>query len=139
MGLLSAASKFGTRFGKNLKNVQPMHIAPDIFFGGLAGITQPGTWEDKVGMGLLSAGGGALGGVGLRSALPGIRGEGGQIMLDMVGSMGGDLGSQMLIGENLQRLRYGGLTPMEEMQAKNVAMIQQQAVADYLRSKGLAS
>ena len=77
-----------------------MRLAPDIMFGGLEATMTPGDYFDKVSAGLGSAVGASLGGLAL-----GKLGRGNQALstvLDMAGSLGGDMGGRMG-AEQLQR------------------------------------
>ena len=75
-------------------------LAPDIMFGGLEAAMTPGDLADKLIAGGSTALGGSLGGLSLGRL-------GGQnqalgYVLDMAGSIGGDMGGRM-VGEQIQR------------------------------------
>ena len=75
-------------------------LAPDIMFGGLEAAMTPGDLADKLIAGSSTALGGSLGGLAL-----GRLGGGNQALgyvLDMAGSIGGDMGGRM-VGEQIQR------------------------------------
>ena len=77
-----------------------MRLAPDIMFGGLEALMTPGDLVDKGLAGAGSAVGGSLGGLAL-----GKLGKGNQALstvLDMAGSIGGDMGGR-IGAEQLQR------------------------------------
>lgn len=75
-------------------------LAPDLMFGGLEAVMTPGDIADKTIAGLSSAAGGSLGGLAL-GRLGGSNQALGYV-LDMAGSIGGDMGGRM-IGEGLQK------------------------------------
>ncbi len=114
-----------------------MRFGFDAFFGGLAAAQTPGDLGDKLIAGGTQAIGGALGGVGL-NALTGAKGTTG-VVLDMVGSVGGDfagmaVGDQMLRGKDA--LSGGkGQTPYERMgtdeQEKFAAQLRNQILTEY--------
>jgi len=147
-------TSFGRNFASNMKGLSAGDLTSmyglDVAFGIMQGAMTEGDLMDKIGVGTLSATGGALGGTALRS-VPGIGGRNiqGKMGLlnrpstrfigDMIGSWGGDVGAVQLIGDPLQRMRHGGTTPFETAQAENIKMLQQEAVDNYLRSQGLAS
>ena len=66
-----------------------MRLAPDIMFGGLEATMTPGDYFDKVSAGLGSAVGGSFGGLALGKL--GGRNQALATVLDMAGSIGGDL------------------------------------------------
>ena len=158
MGILNLASRgvkgFGKNFASNMMGLSAGDLTSmyglDVAFGIMQGAMTEGDLIDKLGVGALSATGGAMGGTALRS-VPGIGGRDikGKMGLlnrpstrfvgDMIGSWGGDVAAVQLIGDPIQRMRHGGTTPFETAQAENIQMIQKEAVENYLRSQGLVS
>ena len=136
-------TSFGRNFASNMKGLSAGDLTSmyglDVAFGIMQGAMTEGDLMDKIGVGTLSATGGALGGTALRSAVPMLNKPGTRFIGDMIGSWGGDVGAVQLIGDPLQRMRHGGTTPFETAQAENIKMLQQEAVDNYLRSQGLAS
>lgn len=92
-------------------------LAPDLMFGGLEAAMTPGDIGDKLIAGGSTAIGGSLGGLSLGRL--GGKNEALGYVLDMAGSIGGDMGGRV-IGENIQRgkdkLSGGkGQTPYERL------------------------
>ena len=109
----------------------------DAFFGGLAAAQTPGDLGDKLIAGASQAIGGGLGGVGLTAATGAKGGTG--LLLDMVGSVGGDYAG-MAVGDNLMRAKDQlsggkGQTPFERMSAqeqeKFAAQLRNQILTEY--------
>ena len=125
-------------FGDMTKQQVGMRLAPDLMFGGLAGVMTPGDLGDKLIAGGAQAVGGGLGGIALaRGATRMGAGESLQFMADMGGSIGGDFAG-MAVGDTLMRgkdkLGGGqGQTPYERLSAE-----QQQQLEDQIRQQALA-
>ena len=93
-----------------------MRLAPDVFFGTMAGVQTPGDLGDKLIAGTTQAAGGVLGGIGAAGAARSMGiGNAGQIMADMAGSVAGDYAG-MYGGDAALRLKGGGTTPWEKVQ-----------------------
>ena len=125
-------------FGEMTKQQVGMRLAPDLMFGGLAGVMTPGDIGDKLIAGSTQAVGGGLGGIALgRGAAKLGLGEGAGFMADMAGSIGGDFAG-MAVGDTLMRGkdRLGGgsgQTPYERLSAE-----QQKQLEDQIRQQALA-
>jgi|TARA_B100000085_G_scaffold282213_1_gene310332 hypothetical protein len=94
-----------------------MRLAPDLMFGALEGVMTPGDLGDKLIAGTASGLGGGLGGLALGKLGRGNEAAG--FLLDMGGSIGGDMLGRS-VGEVAQRgkdkLTGGeGLTPYEKL------------------------
>ena len=122
-------------FGDMTKGQIGMRLAPDLMFGGIAGLMTPGDLGDKVIAGGSSAIGGGLGGVAV-GRMAGRLGETAGFLGDMAGSMGGDM-IGMGVGESMMRgkdrlLGGSGQTPYEKMndeqQKQFVEQIRQQTL-----------
>ena len=114
-----ALSKAGGFIAKNAganKGEVALRIAPDILFGGMAGLQTPGDLGDKLIAGTTQAAGGALGGIAA-GGLARKMGAGGmtQTMADMGGSILGDYAG-MYGGDAALRIKGGGATPWEKVQ-----------------------
>jgi len=96
-----------------------MNFGMDAGFGVLQGATTPGDLGDKIIAGGTTAIGGAVGGIGLTSALgkhknnPLLR-----MPAEGFGSIGGDMMGQM-VGDTVLRAKGGGTTPWEKVQQGN--------------------
>ena len=122
-------------FGDMTKQQIGMRLAPDLMFGGIAGVMTPGDLGDKLIAGGTQAVGGGLGGIAVGRAA-GRFGETASFLGDMAGSMGGDIAG-MAVGDSMMRgkdrlLGGKGQTPIEKMseeqQAEFVRQTQQQAL-----------
>ena len=92
------------------------NFAPDLVFGAMQGAATPGDLGDKLIAGVTTGVGGALGGVGAVSVLPGAtRNPGMRMLAEFGGGMVGDMGGQM-VGDTVLRAKGGGLTPFEKVQ-----------------------
>ena len=125
-----------TLFGDMTKQQIGMRLAPDLMFGGLAGVMTPGDLGDKLIAGSTQAIGGGLGGVALGRAA-GRFGENAGFLADMAGSIGGDYAG-MAVGDTLMRgkdslMGGSGQTPYERMSAE-----QQLALEEQIRNQALA-
>ena len=129
-------------FGNMTKQQVGMRLAPDLMFGGLAGVMTPGDLGDKLIAGSTQAIGGGLGGVALgRGAAKLGMGENAAFLADMAGSIGGDFGG-MAVGDTLMRgkdrLAGGqGQTPYERMSAEQQAQLEEQIRNQALAGAGL--
>ena len=92
-------------------------LAPDVAFGVMGAVQNPGDLGDKLIAGTTQALGGGLGGIvagrGARAIGMGERAAG---MVDMGASIAGDMVG-MGVGDNLMRIKGGGLTPYEKQAA----------------------
>lgn len=144
----SAAQRFagekgaalGTRLAGQFKDLSPKEamilFGPDILMGGAAGAMTPGDLGDKALVGIGSAAGGVVGGVGGRALVKPGRPIGAMgYAADFIGSTGGDMvgyeGANALV-----RARNGGLTPAEQQMLDYEEQIRQQAVEEFLRGGG---
>jgi len=121
--------------------VTPTNIAtnfgPDIFFGAMQGAMTPGDLGDKLIAGTTTAVGGAMGGVGAVSVLPGAKTNAGMRMLaEMGGGYGGDMMGQM-VGDGLLRAKGGGTTPWEKLQQEGDQQYRQQLEREILAKYGI--
>jgi hypothetical protein len=129
-------------FGNMTKQQVGMRLAPDLMFGGLAGVMTPGDIGDKLIAGSTQAIGGGLGGVALgRGAQRLGLGEGAGFMADMAGSIGGDYAG-MAVGDTLMRGkdRLGGgsgQTPYERLSAEQQKQLEEQIRQQALAGAGL--
>ena len=125
------------------KGITPQEMAfrlgTDALGGGMAMMYTPGDIGDKLIAGAASTVGGAAGGLALgRLGGPGMLGN----ALDLVGSVGGDMGASML-GEQLMKGKSalqgeGFRTPWEKMSEQQQQMMAEQIKQDVLRQYGLA-
>ena len=115
-----------------------LRIAPDILFGGIAGLQTPGDLGDKLIAGTTQAAGGALGGIGA-AGLARKMGAGGmtQTMADMGGSILGDYAG-MYGGDAALRIKGGGTTPWEKVQQGADQDIRSEMERQILAQYGLA-
>ena len=113
-------------------------IAPDIFFGGMAGLQTPGDLGDKLIAGGTQMVGGLAGGVGA-AGLAKKFGAGGttQFLADMGGSVAGDYAG-MYTGDALMRAKGGGMTPWERLQAEGNEQMKEELTQQILQQYGLA-
>ena len=121
--------------------VTPTNIAtnfgPDIFFGAVQGAMTPGDLGDKLIAGTTTAVGGAMGGVGAVSVLPGAKTNQGMRMLaEFGGGYGGDMMGQM-VGDGLLRAKGGGTTPWEKLQQEGDQQYRQQLEREILAKYGI--
>ena len=115
---LKGTGKFFLNNMGRTKGEVAMRVAPDLFFGGMAGLNTPGDLGDKLIAGTTQAAGGVLGGVGgaglaRKVGLP----QGAEFFADMAGSVAGDYAG-MYTGDALMRAKGGGMTPYERLAAE---------------------
>ena len=127
-------------FGDMTKQQIGMRLAPDLMFGGIAGVMTPGDLGDKLIAGTTQAVGGGLGGVAVGRAA-GRLGETAGFLGDMAGSMGGDMAG-MVVGDAVMRGKdrlAGGLgqTPYERMSTQQQEEFVQQLRNQTLQQAGL--
>lgn len=123
-------------FGDMTKGQIGMRLAPDLMFGGVAGLMTPGDLGDKLIAGGAQAVGGGLGGVAVGRAA-GRMGETAGFLGDMAGSFAGDFAG-MAVGDNMMRgkdrlLGGKGQTPYEKLNEE-----QQSALVQQIRNQTLA-
>ena len=106
----------------------------DVGFGGLYGAMTPGDLGDKVIAGTTSALGGFGGSLGLRAGL-GISGGIPMMLTEGIGGVAGDFAAQP-VADALLRMKGGGTTPWEKLQAQERALLEQQILEQFLRGKG---
>ena len=111
-------------------------LAPDAFFGVVGGAMTPGDLGDKVIAGGTQFIGGGLTGIaagrGARALNMGTRAAD---MADMIGSVGGDfLG--MAVGDQILRVKGGGMTPMEQQMMEQDALYRAQLEQEFLQKYG---
>ena len=111
-------------------------LAPDAFFGVVGGAMTPGDLGDKVIAGGTQFLGGGLTGIaagrGARALKMGPRAAD---MADMIGSVGGDfLG--MGVGDQIMRVKGGGMTPMERQMMEQDALYRAQLEQEFLQKYG---
>lgn len=115
-----------------------MRVAPDLFFGGMAGLNTPGDLGDKLIAGGTQAAGGLLGGVGAGGLARKMgAGSTGQVFADMAGSFAGDYAG-MYTGDAIMRAKGGGMTPWERLQAEGQAQQQREIEERLMQAYGLA-
>ena len=115
-----------------------MRIAPDILFGGMAGLQTPGDLGDKLIAGTTQAAGGALGGIVAGGAARKLgAGSAVQTMADMGGSIVGDYAG-MYGGDAALRVKGGGTTPWEKVQQGADQDIRSEMEREILAQYGLA-
>ena len=116
-----------------------MRLGYDAVFGGLAAAQTPGDIGDKAIAGLMSAGGGGVGGL----ALGRLGGKNQYLtnVLDMAGSIGGDFGGMALSDASLRlKDRVGGgmgQTPWEKMGSEQQADYAKELEQQILRQYGI--
>lgn len=111
-------------------------LTPDAIFGVMGGVMTPGDLGDKVIAGGTQFLGGGLTGIaagrGARALGMGPRAAD---MADMVGSVGGDfLG--MAVGDQILRVKGGGMTPMEQQMMEQDALYRAQLEQEFLNKYG---
>lgn len=106
----------------------------DVGFGGLYGAMTPGDLGDKLIAGTTSALGGFGGSLGLRAGL-GVRSGIPVMLTEGIGGVGGDFAAQP-IADALLRMKGGGTTPWEKLQAEERALLERQILEQFLRGKG---
>jgi len=111
-------------------------LTPDAIFGVMGGVMTPGDLGDKVIAGGTQFLGGGLTGIaagrGARALNMGTRAAD---MADMVGSVGGDfLG--MAVGDQILRVKGGGMTPMEQQMMEQDALYRAQLEQEFLNKYG---
>ena len=125
--------------GKDLYNNKGdllFRLAPDAVFGVMGGAMTPGDLGDKVIAGGTQFLGGGLTGI---AAGRGARALGmsqrAADMADMVGSVGGDfLG--MAVGDQILKVKGGGMTPMEQQMMEQDALYRAQLEQEFLQKYG---
>ena len=141
-GFLDKVRRAGTLegFKKNLgvplsKGEIATMVAPDLLFGGIAAATTEGDLVDKALAGAGAAGGGIVGGIGLRGVL-GPKSNLGIIGTEMVGGM---LGDQVGYGlaNNVIRMKNGGMTPAEQGYAEQDELYRAQIMEELKQQYGL--
>ena len=126
--------------GKDLYNNKGdllFRLAPDAVFGVMGGAMTPGDLGDKV-----IAGGTQFLGGGLTGLAAGRIARGplkmtqrAADMADMVGSVGGDfLG--MAVGDQILKVKGGGMTPMEQQMMEQDALYRAQLEQEFLQKYG---
>ena len=135
---LKGTGKFFLNNMGRTKGEVAMRVAPDLFFGGMAGLNTPGDLGDKLIAGTTQAAGGVLGGVGgaglaRKVGLP----QGAEFFADMAGSVVGDYGG-MYTGDALMRAKGGGMTPYERLAAEGDAARQREIEERLMRAYGIA-
>lgn len=133
--------KAGERIVKNIDIKNPMEwgmaLGPDLLFGGVEAAMTPGDAMDKTIAGLGSAIGGGGGGLMLRG-LTGVRNPLGQLTAEMVGGIGGDMIGRG-VADNVLRVKGGGTTPWEKLQAEEYEQLRQQMYQQIMREQGLVA
>jgi len=112
-------------------------LAPDAFFGVVGGAMTPGDLGDKVIAGGTQFLGGGLTGLGAGRIARGPlkMNKRDADMIDMVGSVGGDfLG--MAVGDQILRVKGGGMTPMEQQMMEQDALYRAQLEQEFLQKYG---
>jgi len=112
-------------------------LAPDAAFGLMGAAMTPGDLGDKAIAGTTQFLGGGLTGI---AAGRGARALGmsqrAADMADMVGSVGGDfLG--MAVGDQIMRVKGGGMTPMEQQMLEQDALYRAQLEQEFLQKYGI--
>jgi len=128
--------------GKDLYNNKGdllFRLAPDAVFGVMGGAMTPGDLGDKVIAGGTQFLGGGLTGI---AAGRGARALGmsqrAADMADMVGSVGGDfLG--MAVGDQILKVKGGGMTPMEQQMMEQDALYRAQLEQEFLNKYGIGA
>lgn len=137
--LLGLTKTVGKGIGGNFKKAYSdehagtlaLNFAPDLIFGAMYGAQTPGDTSDKIIAGLGSGLGGAIGGVGLRGAL-GVRNPAIGLALDYGGSIGGDILGQAA-SDQVLRVKGGGSTPWEKVQAEQYEQMKKQAKEELIQ------
>ena len=117
-------------------------LAPDALFGGMAALSTPGDFGDKLIAGGASALGGGLGGIALSRAAGGVGLTGmPNYLADMAGSIGGDYAG-MAVGDTVMRgkdriMGGEGMTPYERLSAEQQQQLIEQVRAETLMGAGL--
>ena len=115
-----------------------MRVGPDVFFGGVAALNNPGDLGDKLIAGTTQALGGAVGGIGAGGLARKLNAPAGaQFIADMGGSFGGDYAG-MYLGDALQRLKGDGMTPYERLAADGDIQRQREIEERLMQAYGLA-
>ena len=112
---------------------RPAYLMGDVMGGVMSAAMTPGSIEDKLIVGGSDFLGSALTGGAVRQ-LPGLRGK--NNMMTMAADMGaGMVGGGILgygTGEQIVRMRNGGLTPAEQMQTEQVNQMKNEMQAETL-------
>ena len=136
-----ALKNAGGFIAKNAGSSAPevaLRIAPDILFGGIAGLQTPGDLGDKLIAGTTQAAGGALGGIGAAGLARNMGAKGiGQTAADIGGSILGDYAG-MYAGDAALRVKGGGTTPWEKVQQGADQDIRTEMERQILAQYGLA-
>lgn len=114
-------------------------LAPDAAFGVMGGVMTPGDLGDKVIAGGTQFLGGGLTGIAAgRGARALGMGQRAADMADMVGSVGGDfLG--MAVGDQILKVKGGGMTPMEQQMLEQDALYRAQLEREFLEKYGIGA
>ena len=126
--------------GKDLYNNKGdllFRLAPDAAFGVMGGVMTPGDLGDKVIAGSTQFLGGGLTGIaaGRIARGPLQMSQRAADMADMVGSVGGDfLG--MAVGDQILKVKGGGMTPMEQQMMEQDALYRAQLEQEFLQKYG---
>ena len=128
--------------GKDLYNNKGdllFRLAPDAAFGVMGGVMTPGDLGDKVIAGGTQFLGGGLTGIAAgRGARALGMGQRAADMADMVGSVGGDfLG--MAVGDQILKVKGGGMTPMEQQMMEQDALYRAQLEQEFLQKYGIGA
>ena len=135
-GLLKAVgSNFAKAFPKSINGVALSgrgiagSVVPDIGFGAMSGMMQPGDLGDKLIAGTTDA----VLGAGLTGGLRGVLGARPGTALSNTIEMAGGLGSGMAsypVAEQLLRIKGGGQSPYDKLQTEQYAAMEQQIKDD---------
>ena len=129
--------------GKDLYNNKGdllFRLAPDAAFGVMGGVMTPGDLGDKVIAGSTQFLGGGLTGIaaGRIARGPLQMSQRAADMADMVGSVGGDfLG--MAVGDQILKVKGGGMTPMEQQMMEQDALYRAQLEQEFLQKYGIGA
>jgi len=128
--------------GKDLYNNKGdllFRLAPDAAFGVMGGVMTPGDLGDKVIAGGTQFLGGGLTGIAAgRGARALGMGQRAADMADMVGSVGGDV-LGMAVGDQILKVKGGGMTPMEQQMLEQDALYRAQLEQEFLQKYGIGA
>jgi len=128
--------------GKDLYNNKGdllFRLAPDAAFGVMGGVMTPGDLGDKVIAGGTQFLGGGLTGIAAgRGARALGMGQRAADMADMVGSVGGDV-LGMAVGDQILKVKGGGMTPMEQQIMEQDALYRAQLEQEFLQKYGIGA
>ena len=109
----------------------------DAAFGLYQGAMTPGDLGDKVIAGVGTGVGGAIGGVGLVSALGKHKNKrGARILAELGGNLVGDMGGQ-IVSDGVLRAKGGGTTPWEKLQQEGDQQYRQEIERQMLAQLGI--